>query len=396
MSERVILFLCTLLLYAIAPVKAQNYINPVGKKFPVVAWYSVEPGYITRSEYKMMSKAGFTLSLSSFLSKEETIKALSVAKGTGVKLIVDCQDARNAATPFINNVKNSKALGLYYLSDEPSSDYFQNLQEKVQRIKINDNSHYPYINLLPLYASSEQTNTSSYKDYLERYIEMMEPDYISYDHYPFVRDEYRLDFFDNLDIVSKVCKKHNIVFWGFVRSLYDSNYTKIDEGRIRFQVFSQLAYGAQAIQYFTYSSPRGCGYAIVDSLHNKTPLYDIVSAINHEIQGYSKFFLNSNVLSIVHSDKQGQEGNKISNVISHLDSNGVGVLLSLFEKKGKYYLIVVNKDYENSQEVTIEFNKKAKVISQKGRAKTSSYHRFVLEAGNGMLFHLKIKDLYAN
>ena len=54
---------------------AQESLNPVGKKYPVVAWYSVDAPHNTREHYKLMSKAGFNLSLSAPLQKMKPSRA---------------------------------------------------------------------------------------------------------------------------------------------------------------------------------------------------------------------------------------------------------------------------------------------------------------------------------
>lgn len=368
-------------------VKAQKYINPAGGLFPIVAWYSVEPGYITKNEYQMMRNANFTLSLSCFLTKEETLRALQEAKGTGIKLIVDCQEGRLANPQFINEIRNNESLGLYYLSDEPNVDYFPILSRRTQRIRENDTTHPPYINLLPIYASHSQMKAETYKDYVVKMIEMVNPPFISFDHYPFYKDTFRRDFFTNLEVISAICKERNKVFWAFVRTLPNSVYSRNDEGRLRFQVFMNLAYGAQGIQYFTYSPPKGCRGSIVDSLHRKTALYNVVSTINREVQTYAKYFLNAEALQVNHTDKNDRNGLIYQKTIKQINAKEKGLVLSFFKSRGVSYLLVVNKDYSKGQDFTVIFKRNASVITKKGYLKyNKDKFNIKLKAGDGLLF----------
>ena len=268
---------------------AQGYGKLTGEQYPVIAWYSIDAEHNTKEQYRRISNAGFNLALTSFLTKEEIKKALHEAKGTGVKLIVDCQESRNANLPFINEIKESPALGMYYLCDEPNKDYFETLAERQNRILNSDRIHAGYINLLPIYANKEQLKAESYSDYLDSFLSKVQVPFLSYDHYPFLRESFRDDFYTNLETVAKKCNNAGISFWGFARSYYSKEYYMIDEGRLRLQVFANMAYGAQGIQYFTYSVPKGGERAIVDSSYRKTVLYDVVKKINSEVQVVGKY-----------------------------------------------------------------------------------------------------------
>ena len=89
------ILLCSFLLLIPCAVRAQGYNNPVDDKMPIVAWYSIESGHITKEEFKRLNKAGFNLSLSMSLSKGDIISSLQAAKGTGVKLIVQNRRINN-------------------------------------------------------------------------------------------------------------------------------------------------------------------------------------------------------------------------------------------------------------------------------------------------------------
>ena len=366
---------------------AQNYFNPTGKKYPIVAWHSVDAAHNTRAHYMKMAKAGFNLSLSDFFSEQETRRALKEVRGTGVKLIVNCQEGRNASPAFINDIKGNTSVGLYYICDEPIIDYFEVIKAKSDRIMEADGFHYPYVNLLPSYADKGLLGTESYANYLYDYIEIVHPSYISFDHYPFVRDSFRNDIYDNLEIVSEVCKDKGIPFWGFARTLVDNNYHAVDEGRLRFQVFINIAYGAQGIQYFSYAVTKGGKEAIVDSLYKPTEVYETVKKINKEVHSIENYVLGAELIRVLHV-RSLIDCVKISHIKSFV-SSGNGVLISQFEKDGIKLLMVVNKDFENNQHISVTFSQIVSMINKKGRRMRGRRdYEINLKAGDWRLFKL--------
>lgn len=378
-----------LILLSIYSSSAQYY-TPVKNAYPIIAWYSIESGYVTPKEFRDLKKTGFNVALTAPLSRSETEEALRIAGKFGIKLIIDCHETRILDKAFIGSVKDSKSLVQYYLSDEPSKVQFSNLREKHREYNKIDSIHHAYINLLPIYASKEQLGVDSYEDYIKKYIETVNPQYVSFDNYPFVRDEFRLDYFENLGVVSRICKEKRLPFWGFIRTLEDSNYWLMDEGRLRFQAYTNIAYGAQGLQYFTYSIPKGCKSAIVDLCHERTNLFYVVANINREIQKQSKFFLGANFAEVIHTDTMNNGSNILSRTINSIKTEGCNAVLSFFEKGGKNYLLVVNKDYENEHSFDIVFNDKASLISKKGiRKPRKQQHHIVIAAGDGALFQIQ-------
>lgn len=369
---------------------SQVYHNPVGKEYPIVAWYSVEPDHIATKEYYKLKSAGFNLALSLYFDKNEVIHALKEAEETGVKLIVDCKEIRNADVDFINTIKREKALGMYFLDDEPSCELYGSLSDKRKKIYDSDSQHNSYINLYPIYASKEQLKSESYSEYVRSYIEILSPPFVSFDHYPFVKGKCRDDYFDNLKIVSSLCNEYGVPFWGFVRTLVDKRYDAVEEGKLRFQVFSNIAYGAKGIQYYTYTTLKSAIKSILDKDYAPTDIYSCVSSINKEVQSCSKFYNKSFDHTVYHVN---DDSGICSDSIPYIDSikyDGCGYLLSFFKKGSRCYLLIVNKDYDNSQALSISFKKKAITINEMGekRGRKREY-QLTIGAGDGVLFQVR-------
>ena len=212
----------------------------------------------------------------------------------------------------------------------------------------------------------------------------MKPDFISFDYYPFVQGKFRTTFFENLDVVYGVSKKHRIPFWGFVRTGVSSDYYQPTEGQLKLQVFANIAYGAKGIQYFTYTTPRGYKTAIIDSLNHKTTLYYVIKDINKDIQGICKIFGNQLPKYIWHSDDKNESINIIQ--VESGEDKGKGFLCSVFLKGNKHYLMVVNKDYDNSQTLIIHFKNRAKRVLETKENISGGVYESSLASGDCAIF----------
>lgn len=96
---------------------------------------------------------------------------------------------------------------------------------------------------------------------------------------------------------------------------------------LRLQVFSDQAYGAQAIQYFTY---RGLQH------DERTEVYGLVKAVNQEVQQLAGIFLGAQVVSVSHTESEIPEGTialgSLSIPIKSLATSDTGAIVSVLEK----------------------------------------------------------------
>lgn len=84
-------------------------------------------------------------------------------------------------------------------------------------------------------------------------------------------------------------------------------------------MFSNLLYGAQGLQYFTYWTlddenwkKNEFKHSIVDSRGNPTVTYSIVQKTNNDIQKYAGVFLGSTVDSVFHTGEISYRNKKIT------------------------------------------------------------------------------------
>ena len=80
---------------------------------------------------------------------------------------------------------------------------------------------------------------------------------LSFDHYPVVGDTCRPEWYENLEIFSDEARKAGKPFWAFSLATSHGPNPVPTPAMLRLQVYSDLAYVAQGIQYFTYWTPQG-------------------------------------------------------------------------------------------------------------------------------------------
>ncbi len=335
---------------------------------PIHAWFSIPSEFTSTERYRELAGAGFTTSMSSFPNLAAARKALDAANGTGVRLYITCPELASDPEGTVRGFMNHPALAGWHLTDEPNAKEFPRLAAWTKRIQAVDTVHPCYINLFPTYANEEQLGTPTYKAHVDSFLACVPVPFLSYDHYPITSGGLRTDYYENLEIASNAARTAGIPLWVFSLAVAHDPYPIPTEAELRLQVFSDLAYGAQTIQYFTYWTPKSTTWnfheAPIDTLGKRTPTYDRVRKINREIQSYAGIFKGAKVLGIGHTGSEIPKGTSRFESFapfSDVTTGGKGAVVSHIENGGMTYLVVVNRDYQNEMPLSINFDKDAKV-----------------------------------
>jgi hypothetical protein len=352
----VLLMLCCI--YSCRP----GYPDYENRQIPILAWYSIPPDQTTIERYLELKDAGFTHNLSFFPNATTMMAAFDTAEKAGIKMIAYCPELKTNTEETVKKIMNHPALAAYMLRDEPNRKDFQGLGEWAKKIISIDSEHFCYLNLFPNYASEEQLGTKSYKEHVDLFVDEVPVQVLSFDHYPVVGDSLRPNWYENLEIISAAAKKAGKPFWAFALSVAHGPYPIPTVAQLRLQVFSDLAYGAQGIQYFTYWTPYDTTWKFNNapiSLEGKrTDSYDRVKTVCSEIKCLSYIFLGAKVLSVGHTGKSIPNGTTpLGNLPGHikdLKTEGTGAVVSVMENGENKYLVIVNRDFLKPMKLTID------------------------------------------
>ncbi|MBN1293375.1 MAG: beta-galactosidase, partial [Candidatus Latescibacteria bacterium] len=258
---------------------------------PIHAWIGPPAEQTSYARYKELADAGFTHSFSGFPDADAMQKALDVAKAAGIQLFVHIPELKSDPEGTVKRFKDHPALAGYHLRDEPNAKDFPELAAWVQRIRAVDDDHFCYINLFPNYASAEQLGNPSYREHVELFVKTVPVQVLSFDHYPVMTKGLRPEWSENLEIISEAARKAGKPFWAFALAVAHDPYPIPSIDHLRLQVYSNLAYGAQGIQYFTYWTPKSTRWNFhegpIDFNGKRTVVYDRVKKVNEEIRNLS-------------------------------------------------------------------------------------------------------------
>lgn len=343
--------------------------------FPIHAWIGPPAEETTVERYTELKDAGFTHSFSGFPDNDAMEKALDIAGECGIKLFVATPELHSDPEGTVKRFMNHPALAGYHLRDEPNSKDFADLGAWVKKIRAIDDAHFCYINMFPNYANEEQLGNPTYRDHVEQFVREVPVQVLSFDHYPVTGETVRPQYYENLEIVSQVARENNKPFWAFSLAVAHDPYPVPNIAHLRMQVYSDLAYGAQGIQYFTYWTPVSTTWnfheAPIRVDGTRSPVYDLVKAMNMEIEGLSGVFAGAKVISTAHTGETIPEGTTRytpEKPFTSFETTGVGALVSRLDKGERSYLAVVNRDIHNPMTLTagVESGSKVGTVSKGG------------------------------
>jgi hypothetical protein len=342
------------------------------KSFPITFWCGPPEPYITLEQYRAIADAGFNLVMPP-CEGEATVarnrKILDMAAKTGLKAIIS--DSRmpmalannpagkKALSDIVSDYRKSTALMGYFLTDEPGANSFGDLADVVAELHRLDPDRMVFINLLPNYASTDltanpsQLNSLTYAQYLSRYMEVVKPDVLSWDHYHFLKDSDRPGFFGNLAAGQRAAGTTlpPTPFWQIVLSVQHGPYRALTENELRFEAMQTLVYGGRGLAYFTYWQPNDPSFQWSNTIRNRDgspgPLYAPVKAVNAEVKALGTWLFDAQVEETFQSGTvppDGAPGTQDSFVQVAGESN---LTIGTFRgTKGYVYVLVTNRDYK--------------------------------------------------
>jgi len=254
----------------------------VQDRFAIGFWVDPPAEDDMDARYEEIAEANFTLVLGGFGARTpETVeKQMRLCEKYGLVALVSMAGLPPAKLP------EGPACWGYMLRDEPNVKDFQGLKDVVDQIRDVRPGRLSYINLYPNYANEQQLGTSSYEEHVKRFVDDVDVDVLSMDHYPLMRTDAdnRHGYCENLEVMRKYSLEKNIPFWNFFNVMPFGPHFDPTEAQIRWQIYTSLAYGAKGVLYFCYWTPRGGefpkGGAIITAEGRRTRHYNQAKRIN--------------------------------------------------------------------------------------------------------------------
>jgi hypothetical protein len=190
-----------------------------------------------------------------------------------------------------------------YPVDEPNVKDFGHINDVVKRYRALFPGQLAFINLYPIYANTapsgiapelqkapSQLGTATYQEHVDKYVEIVDTDYICFDSYPFTGpfDNY----LENLDIVGRACRRGRRDMGVIIQAGAWKPDAILAEFQIRWQAYLCLAYGSKIIIHACYSptwwhESTSC----VNKAGEKNVTYGYVQRVNAELHALSDVFM---------------------------------------------------------------------------------------------------------
>ncbi len=245
----------------------------------------------------------------------------------------------------------------YHVKDEPTGDILEDVGRQMKAYRQADPTRYPFTNLLPSYASTEQLG-GTYRQHVENYVaavgaENME--YLSHDYYPFLEGDVVLKgIFGDMEVMRSVAYENGkMKTHAFPQSTSWEGVRMPNIDEMRWHVYGYLAYGFKALTWFNMVCPIGFSNSVIlgDGTIPDRELYDAWSELNWEVRGMSSILMNLDAAHAYHVRKnvRGVEYLPEDFFLQPVSGEKNDFVISYMEAKdgGTPYLMIFNKSYED-------------------------------------------------
>ena len=388
---------------------------------PIIGWRSIDDKNVSLTRYLEAKDGGFTHLIQGCDSPDQIGHILSLAEKAGIKLIIglrrDVKKMTNLAEKFTAAAKGSPALAYYFVIDEPHIRESEAIRDCLNRYASLDPKHPCYVNLFGVAYDLVSRNDCkkqkmltgclTYGEYMRKLYDVAPLKMISFDVYPVLsfkgheNGDLRLHggrvflkerWYETLEIVSAFARERKIPMFAFALSTAHRHhpghaYPVPTIEHLRLQHYSNLAYGAQALEYFRY-------------LEHRHPAFELVREMNKEIQARAYVFVGCEVVGVWHTGINVPIGTKrLKNeflppfVKSFSVPDGGTALVSWLRNNGREYLMVVNRDPNDDITLKAKFVNGVEFVRRDGsRAQASTYSdTFWLDPGDTVIFSSSVR-----
>jgi len=315
-----------------------------------------------------------------------------------------------------------KAFSGVFIVDEPSGEeYFAEHNRPITNFSpyfdvLNELGYFGFANLFPLYDLKQK---KEYDDYVDQYLELCKPQFLSYDHY-ISTDSSLLAYFYNMTVIREKAEKNNISWWSFIGAGTDwfasADFENPTEYAFDWNINSSLAYGAKGIQYYlavanypdVYGSldhfdtidqeamdKAATRIGILGGFGHRTRFWYYSKELMKHVKVIDEVLMNSNNKGVIATTKEARDSFKEDDRYI-LDGNSWRELkdvkghamIGCFNYNGKSAFYVVNFSREYAQKITLDFHNKYKMeVTQNGEKSYVETSQLELDmlAGEGVL-----------
>lgn len=204
------------------------------------------------------------------------------------------------------------------------------------------------------YAVNQTILGKAYEDYVNRWVSL-NPDVLVFDHYPFQKNgQDSKSYFENLEIIRRQALLGGIDFWPYIQSVgITNNLRPPSEAEMKYQVYTNLAYGAKGMIYFTYVTPPISGFnnGLILPGGTSNSSYTWAKNLNADVLNLGATLQNLTSQAVYHTGTLPAETKALPAdfFFRPTDSTQPFVIGYFKDGTGREYVFVVNRDYANAR-----------------------------------------------
>ncbi|MBM7783978.1 hypothetical protein [Tenggerimyces flavus] len=247
-------------------------------EFPIGFFWPPPRRQSTQARYDEIADAGFTLVLggNDVVQKNASQKILPFAQAAGLR-VLPVDDRINQCVPkpgFENDLRAVleeysafPAFAGFRIDDEPVPTEYPRYRMITDVLAAAAPDKLSHFNLVPAYDPAADLR---YREFISRYVEQVDPTFVSFDHYPLLKDgTTRPTFFANHQRIREAGLAAGLPTWVYIQSVDHGIMKRPTFAELAWQINMGLAYGCKGIQYFTYWTPGDADFVFGEALIKK-------------------------------------------------------------------------------------------------------------------------------
>ncbi len=353
------------------------------------------PDRITEEQYRLLKACGINAiygheDLMNTPTENKAFEALNIAEKVGVAYFVrdvisyeycsvgangkwyrdlseeEKQDLDARYEASLRRYKDKPAFAGVMFIDEPGSDAFPGIRRAKEIFDRVCPGKVFYVNLFPKYVTPYQyqygwqnkqasydpkyevyvhENIDRFGHYFEQFLDIVKPDMVSYDAYPFMslaeaKNAVHRALWDMPMYVTERCREKKIPYWHYLqcggRWLNDKNVRITTMGEVNLQISVALAYGARALQLYTGCFPNCCigsmeHSGVVDEWGNITEQYPLFQYAFMQVKAIQKYLLGTTVKAMIFSGSPYFGMLPPQDVVDAIENRDLGAGCSIYD-----------------------------------------------------------------
>ena len=364
-----------------------------GAEISILGWWGIPDDKVSVERYQEARQAGFTALMQAAPSAEKMHGFLDMAQSAGIKLSVLLPEFdKEGLEAAVAMLKDHPALMMWHVKDEPKYKDFEMVAKTIRRIDAVDGRHLCYVNHIA--DASVSMGVPDYSAYIERMLCEFKPRLISADFYPCrLPDPTRAlpyrdignevyvcpTWYRQLEYLSGLARRERLPLALFAcdvaHNAIEYVYPVPTVAMLRLQMYSNLAYGARMLQYFTYWNPYSktrlkFHESIIREDGTRSPVYDRVREVNRELQARAFVFMGAEPASVSHTGAEIPVGTKrlekLPPFVKSLNTPDGGAVVAQFVGKTFDALIVVNRSPVQEMKLSIDLDESVVRVLEDG------------------------------